>query len=427
MIDGKVSPPNIYAADGGVDAAASVAPASEAASSLVAKAAASETAYSVDFGENDQRTMGTAALVAAYQTGEVTGETYVWADHFEDWKPIKEVQELMAAMGTAGPAPAPSPAAPWDSPGVSGDVAPSAGSAPRAAASTRNAADLFGGFATAGSEEDVTTSAPQSEVSETVAATGARNESSVLFSLSALTSAAANQPPTTSAATRTTADREDSGLIDLGALTAAAQASAQQQAAPSPMVPGGALGSPALGSSPLAAPPLGVAPPLGASAQLGLETAPRKSKTPWIVAALSLSLVVGLIAFALILKSGNDEELAAAAAASAALAIPTAPPAPTPTPTPSVQAAPPPTGTAEEADAGAKEKPKKPVVRKWSPRPKTKTTTRTTTTKKTSTGATSGEDVAKKKEPAEQPKPKRNPCGCANGDLQCAMRCAAGQ
>ena len=28
--------------------------------------------------------------------------------------------------------------------------------------------------------------------------------------------------------------------------------------------------------------------------------------------------------------------------------------------------------------------------------------------------------------PAAAPKPKKNPCGCAPGDLQCAMRCAAG-
>src|SRR6185295_10545085 len=86
-----------------------------------------------------------------------------------------------------------------------------------------SATDLFGGIDKAGSEEDVMTSAPQPSAAAAPAlATGARNESSVLFSLSALTasgpiggSSRGSSPP----AAADSKGGEDSGLIDLKALT----------------------------------------------------------------------------------------------------------------------------------------------------------------------------------------------------------------
>src|SRR6185436_19110448 len=89
--------------------------------------------------------------------------------------------------------------APWASAAAS-----PARAAARTAGRAAPAHDLFGGIDAAGSEEEVATSAPEaaarggggglglgsSASSGSSGGTGARNESSVLFSLSALTSAA---------------------------------------------------------------------------------------------------------------------------------------------------------------------------------------------------------------------------------------------
>src|SRR5690606_41703493 len=101
-----------------------------------------------------------------------------------DWHPLGEVDPRGEALHTASGAAA-APAAP-------------AAAAPRAVAVGGGArgADLFGGIEHAGSEEDVTTSAGSADpMPAAPAATGARNESSVLFSLSALTSAATTSKP----------------------------------------------------------------------------------------------------------------------------------------------------------------------------------------------------------------------------------------
>src|SRR5690606_36263162 len=96
---------------------------------------------------------------------------------------------------------------------------------------------------------------------------GARNESSVLFSLSALTSAASASKPSVSQPS-SPGVTEDSGLIDLKALTAAASSVGDNPLAPAP-----GLGAPApLGAAPLGVAPLGVAP-LGAAPLGGVTTA----------------------------------------------------------------------------------------------------------------------------------------------------------
>src|SRR5688500_16207749 len=149
VIDGKTSPATVYTAAGeGGDVGAGPA----------------DTAreYSVDFGEGDQRTMPLRDLVRAYGEGQITGETYVWADGFADWTPLSEVPELMSAIAGASRAPSAAPApSPWD-------ARPTARTSalPRAAATARTnperpAADLFGGVSRAGNEDDVATSAPE--------------------------------------------------------------------------------------------------------------------------------------------------------------------------------------------------------------------------------------------------------------------------
>ncbi|HEX7451888.1 MAG TPA: DUF4339 domain-containing protein, partial [Polyangiaceae bacterium] len=203
MIDGKTTPANVYTAAG-------EAPDAGAASAVEQDSGLS---YSVDFGEGDQRSLTVTEIVAAYNAGQVTAETYLWADGFADWKALGEIDEIVEALHAATHAPAAATAtpSPWAAP---------AATAPRAAARPVRgaAADLFGGIEHAGSEEEVTTSAPEhgggggghaAAAAGGSSSTGARNESSVLFSLSALTSAsspvAAQRPssrPISSAASR---------------------------------------------------------------------------------------------------------------------------------------------------------------------------------------------------------------------------------
>jgi predicted Zn finger-like uncharacterized protein len=404
VIDGKVSPVNVYTAS-----------AAEAAESNAAETADGNPQYSVDFGEGDQRNMSLPEVIAAYQAGQISGETYLWADGFADWKPLTEVPEVVEALRGASPvaAKAAEPS-PWAAGGSRAAARP--GRAP--------AADLFGGIDTAGSEEDVTTSAPDAGLPPLGGGggglglgqgagqqTGARNESSVLFSLSALT-AGSSSPATTSrpASNRpmAAASRDDSGLIDLKALTAAATKSDTAAAAPmiAPIAP--PLGMPS---------PLGMASPLGGPSPLGGGLAAasdvhygggQKSKSGLFI-GLGIAAAAVIIAVAFILRPAPPPPAPPAPVAAA----PVAPaPAPTPEPKPEeVTAKPPATGTAEEEKAPTN-------------------TTKAVSTRRPSAGGGGVKKPAAASAPAEEkPKPaapKKNPCGCANGDLQCAMRCAAG-
>jgi predicted Zn finger-like uncharacterized protein len=391
VIDGKVNPPQVTTSAAGD------------ATETHDSAEAAGTEYSVDLGEGDQRTMPVADIVAAYRAGQVSGDTYVWADGFADWKPLSEVQEIMDALGSGGNrASAPkAAAAPWDA-GASQSAARAAARPARGGAS-----DLFGRIDHAGSEDEVATSAP--DASGGSAATGSRNESSVLFSLSALTSA--SKPSATgtrsSVGAASPASREDSGLIDLKALTAAAV-----KAEPGS---GGGMGAPAI--APLAASPLGVAAPLGLGSPMAagglVADAPAKSKTGLFVAIAIVAAAV-IVALAVILKPTPAPVIVAPTPP------PSAPPAaPTPTPTPTLAATPPPTGsgTAEEAPSASAEK-KKPAVSGAAHHPSGGGT-------KKSGGGTSSPPSDNDSSPAPAPKPKGNKCGCAPTDLVCNMRCSA--
>jgi predicted Zn finger-like uncharacterized protein len=406
VIDGKANPPSVYTAAGDATTEAS----DDAGDSQVGG-----LQFTVDFGEGDQRTMPVPEIVAAYNAGQITQDTYLWADGFADWKPLAEVDEVVSALNAGGAAAAAPAAAPW---------AAAAASPARTAARTAGRApapDLFGGIDAAGSEDDVATSAPEhspagrggggggglgASASAGGAGTGARNESSVLFSLSALTSAASrpsSRPVAPLAQPSGAATREDSGLIDLKALTAAATKS---EAMAAPALPTAPL------ISPLAASPLGIASPLGgglaAQASYDYGAPPAKNKTGLFIGGGIAVAAIAAVAIAIILRPPPP-----APAAPPVAAAPAPAPAPTPAPTPEVTATPPSTGTAETGDAPKAGKPATGGVRR----------TGGIAPKKGGGGTTTAPPAA---EAPAAPKPKKNPCGCAAGDLQCAMRCAAG-
>lgn len=404
IVDGKVNPPSVYTSEG-------AAPAGDFGDGAAAPSTGGNE-YSVDFGDNDQRTMSVDDIVHAYQRGELTADTYVWAEGFGDWQPITEVPELADAIGAGG-----------------GGAAP-----PRAAARTGagrgSATDLFGGIETAGSEEDVMTSAPQGGApAPGGVATGARNESSVLFSLSALTASAPAAPMLTSKSsalpsTASNGKDDDSGLIDLKALTSTV----------SNQAPSNAL---MLGTA-----PLGMAAPLGGmtapvTAMDGPSQRPASSKTGIYIAA-AMVFVGALIAGAIVI-TGNRE--APPAAASPVVAAPVAP-APAPVaeapkkeePT----AAPPATGTAEVANGA----PKPASAAKAPGGAVAHYTAAKKSSSSSSSGSSSGSDKAADK-PVEKSsssgssssdssggsdrpkKKKEKTCNCSPGDLMCAMKCAA--
>jgi predicted Zn finger-like uncharacterized protein len=410
VIDGKANPPSVYTADG-----EATTEATDDAGDSQAKA----LEFTVDFGEGDQRTMTVTEIVAAYNASQITQDTYLWAEGFADWKPLSEVEEVVAALNSgakaAPPATASAPA--W----ASAAASPARAAARTAAARTAPAADLFGGIDAAGGEDDVATSAPDqssaargggglglgsSAAAASSGSTGSRNESSVLFSLSALTSAASrpSSRPIAPSAPSGAATREDSGLIDLKALTAAATKSEATAAPALPMAPL---------VSPLAPSPLGIASPLGgglAGADYGAP--PAKNKTGLYIGGGIAVAAVAAVAIVFMLRP-QPLPPPPPPPPPAPVAV-TPPPAPTPTPPPESAATPPATGTPEAGDA-AKTPPKAaPGGIKRGPAPGGK-----------KPPASSGEKPAVEDKPAA-PKPKKSACGCAPGDLQCAMRCAAG-
>ncbi len=436
VIDGKVSPPNVYAADG-----------SSADHANVAVTAPVEVSreYSVDFGDNDQRTLTLPEIVTAYNAGQISADTFLWAEGMTDWKALGEMPEVVDALHIAASAPdaSPSPvsaassprssaagasaASPWDprpaepqqpQPQPQTDAA-LARAAARKGGGNRAAptADLFGSFDPR-SDEAVATSVREPDLG----AAGARNESSVLFSLSALTQSAAKPSgPVAPAATKPVATnsgntREDSGLIDLRALTAAAPAQAQPAAEPLMNSP---LGMSPLGVSPLGPSPLGISAPLGGGveAHVGpLGPTGKSSKTGLFVGA-GIVIAALVIAVAFILKPSDSPPAPAPTTPAQAQQAPV-PGTPTAEEPAAVTAKPPATGTADEGsaapDAGGSAAQAKPT-RRTAPRSAPRKGG-----EETKSGAAA---------PAAEKKPavKRSPCGCAPGDLQCAMRCAAGK
>lgn len=226
--------------------------------------------YAVDIADNDQRNMTIHQIVGAYNEGLISADTYIWKEGMADWQTLAEVRDVAEALHAA--------ARPMGAPAAVRRPAPSQ--------------DLFGSIDTAGGENDITTSAAQPMMT---AGTGARNESSVLFSLSALTGTPEAAP--SASARRGRATNDDSGLIDLQALTSAeATAGAGAYAAP--------VGG--FGASPLISAPLGgmSAPAMSAALASGYG---RRSNRSLVIAAFVLA--VGIIgAAAVVVKRGGTDE-----------------------------------------------------------------------------------------------------------------------
>jgi predicted Zn finger-like uncharacterized protein len=387
VIDGRVEPPSITL--GGA----------EAAGVPSAAAAGPQPEFTVDFAENDQRTLSMSDIVAAYNAGQVTANTFVWAEGMGDWTPLGQVTSIVAALNEAASR----------GPAVQASAPRAAAYQPQAtAASTARATakgggrDLFGKVSRAGSEEDVAAAQNSYDPQPAPLTTGARNESSVLFSLSALTASAKGKSTSVPAPSASVTNAlDDSGLIDLKALASQASSAAAAPTASSPL--GGApLGMAPLGGlgAPLGGAPFGGSPSPLTAADLAMP--PPKSKTGlFIGGGIALAALIVVIAMALRPEPPPPP-------APEPLPLPKPTHTAEPPPQPSSVAKPPPTGT-EEAT------PKKPKYTGGG-RKKASKSEGSGTTGSGSEGSSSGASA-----------PSKPAGGCAPGDLICEMKKAAGK
>jgi len=295
----------------------------------------------VNVAEGDERSLTTAGIAAAYANGTITQDTYVWKEGMSDWSPVAAIPELtqaIAAQMQQAPhaRPTPAPAVPEPAVGLGGTVmmdhaapAPRAASAPPgaprpasvpppAAAATPTAArravnrggvDVFGAREQAAASPAVSPSAPPPGDK----LVGARNETSVLFSLSALTA-------TESAAAK--AQQDDAALLRPGP-GAGGRPRPGPGAGPGPArnngeragfddimnLGGGGIGSPILAPPPVLAPVVEAPPPkpasmppmagmggmgAGASAYppMGMPDAPKKKSPVGIIIGVVAALAV---------------------------------------------------------------------------------------------------------------------------------------
>ncbi len=215
--------------------------------------------WTVNVVDGDQRTMTAAEIAREYTAGVVDDDTLCWKEGMGEWLPICEIEAL---YGVAKNPPVPG--------GTSAGGAPAEGKVdallretseapPSVAAARRDGgrgrgADLFGNADKAGSEEEyaVGKAAPSPPPAVAAAApatkgdaaegkpTGARNESSLLFSLASLTSEPTDKPadeagrrdrsagaslplssaPSSSSASSSSPPSETSGVLDLRSLSA---------------------------------------------------------------------------------------------------------------------------------------------------------------------------------------------------------------
>jgi predicted Zn finger-like uncharacterized protein len=230
---------------------------------------ASDEQWTVLVADGDQRTLNAAQVAELYASGTVGYETLVWKDGMADWTAVGQVDALRSVLEN-GPrptmtpleqaaampssAPPPAPAAEMPASRQPPGMAARAKSAETAAArrpGRGGSTDLFG----AAAHEDVLTSAADgganhgSDGSDKL--TGARNENSVLFSLSALTGTGGS-PSTPAAPERDPA----SNKADLRALMGSGGGAPAKSKIDDIMnLSGGGVYSPGLLASPALAPP----------------------------------------------------------------------------------------------------------------------------------------------------------------------------
>ncbi|HKQ71403.1 MAG TPA: zinc-ribbon domain-containing protein, partial [Polyangiaceae bacterium] len=61
-------------------------------------AGANEGGWMVSVAEGDQRTMSLQDVIDAYNSGVITGDTYLWRDGMGDWQPLSDVAEIVDAL-----------------------------------------------------------------------------------------------------------------------------------------------------------------------------------------------------------------------------------------------------------------------------------------------------------------------------------------
>ncbi|MGD0527463.1 MAG: zinc-ribbon domain-containing protein [Polyangiaceae bacterium] len=351
--------------------------------------------WTVNVADGDQRTLTDGEIADAYHAGIVDDETFCWKDGMTDWLPIREIEQLASACAAtravaapqpssmpppdgvtkiqqAGPglfASSPPPAAhaaplPRPASGNGGTPAPAPLAAARRTGGRAPAADLFGGAAQAGGEEDVMTSAPvgMPQAHDDAKLTGQRNENSVLFSLNALTS---NAPNTGGGGGRPMpASSEASGLIDIRQLGAQIGIEDKKKSRIDDIMnlAGGGAFSPSLSAPVMSAPPLEeYAPPPEAAGATGQLPAASKSKG-LIFGAIGAGVVVvcGAIGVAVMVMGKSDkadaDKTAASASGATASTAPTTSAAgaePSAAPSDTSTAAPAPTDSASAAATAA--------------------------------------------------------------------------
>jgi predicted Zn finger-like uncharacterized protein len=427
VIDGMTTPASVYIGDASSPLASGPPPeagASETAAARTGAAGLSNPApmpsepvgpaadeYAVDIADNDQRNMTIHQIVGAYNEGLISADTYIWREGMADWQTLAEVKAVADALHAAAARPAPAAARRADH---------------------GAAADLFGRIATAGGEDDITTSAPEPSFS---AGTGARNESSVLFSLSALTGSGDSNEAPAGGGKRGRSAADDSGLIDLTALTASEGGGG-----------GGAFGSAAsaYGASPLISAPLGgvSGPALGAGLSPGYG-APRSGGRTLVVAASLLAVaIIGGAALFVVNRGGSDsdptsslEQAPAAGAEKPHTPEPAAAVAPKPEPIAEKATEPASVKDAVRADelpAAPEPVAKAPVVRTPPSTPRPRPAAIPVRAKPAAPApAPEPEPVAAAPKPAPveaaevKKKPPVSRCECKPADLMCAMRCSA--
>jgi hypothetical protein len=223
------------------------------------------------------------------------------------------------------------------------------------------------------------------------------DESSMLFSLSALT-ARVMEPRASSTGARGTV-KDDSGIIDLKALADSVAPPKPPELSPTLLPEGGLFGAPVT-SAPVTGPALG----------LDATPAPKTRSTAAITvgAVVALAAVVGVL---LVLRGGAEKPAVPVAAATATAEVPTAAATATAAPTASVAAAESATASAAPADSAAKAKPRVSGPSRGG-----------------GAGVRAAAAAAAAAAPAAAPKPptaSHGNCGCASGDLMCMMKCSA--
>jgi predicted Zn finger-like uncharacterized protein len=296
----------------------SAAPAYDTAS----QGAGADEGWTVNVADGDQRTMNDAEVAAAFQAGVIGVETFCWRDGMSDWLPLREIEALFEAcnaarmVASAPPREAKRASGRVAAPATEYAAAPGNGSANGGAARRQGGrapgADLFHGAAQAGGEEEVMTSAPAGapQAFDEQKPTGARNENSVLFSLSALTSKGTDRPPPVPGV-------EASGLIDIRQLSAQMGRGDDKKRSRVDdimnLTSGGAFNG-ALSAPTLTAPSIDqYGPPAGEAAGSG------KSKGLIFMAlGAGAFVIVGAVGVTMLLMRGKGADADSAAASSAA-------------------------------------------------------------------------------------------------------------